>query len=153
MALASFLVFAGIGSWLAGRLQPELTAGPPVVGIVLIASAYVISLPHITEWLHGAQPAVKVVVAVALVAPIAILMGMPFPLTLNRLRQLDPSLVPLAWGANGCASVVAAVLATLLAIHFGQTLVIGCAAFLYVLAAMLASRIAVGRGSDAVGRV
>ena len=82
----------------------------------------------------------KIAAAVALVAPLATLMGMPFPRALARLRRLDPGLVPWAWGVNGCASVIGAVLATGLAIHLGQTFVIICAALLYAAAALALTR-------------
>jgi hypothetical protein len=39
--------------------------------------------------------------------------------------------VPWAWGINGCASVVAAVLASLLAMHVGFTVVLTLALSLY----------------------
>jgi hypothetical protein len=65
-----------------------------------------------------------------LLAPLAFCMGMPFPLAL---RELDEPLVPWAWGINGCASVVSAVLATLLAIDFGFSTVLWIALALYVL--------------------
>jgi hypothetical protein len=45
--------------------------------------------------------------------------------------------VPWAWGINGFASVVSAVLATLLAIHFGFTFVIVIAMIIYIAAATL----------------
>ena len=64
-------------------------------------------------------------------------MGMPFPLGLRRVATLAPDFVPWAWGINGFASVVSAVLATLLAVHFGFTAVIVLAAMLYVAAAAL----------------
>jgi hypothetical protein len=68
-------------------------------------------------------------------------MGMPFPLGLARVGRELPQLVPWAWGINGCASVVSAVLATLLAIEFGFTVVVALAVALYLVAA------AVWRGS------
>ncbi len=60
---------------------------------------------------------------------------MPFPLGLRRVAGRAPALVPWAWGINGCASVLSAPLATLLAIHFGFTAVVGLALVLYLLAA------------------
>lgn len=63
-------------------------------------------------------------------------MGMPFPLGLSRLGETEPGLVPWVWGVNGCASVLSAVLATLLAIHFGFNMVILSALVLYVFAAI-----------------
>ena len=63
-------------------------------------------------------------------AKTAFLMGAPFPLVL---RELEPPLVPWAWGINGCASVVSPVLATLLAVHVGFTVVLWLAIALYAL--------------------
>ena len=57
--------------------------------------------------------------AVALIAPLAAAMGLPFPLALARVRAAAPALVPWAWGVNGCASVVAAALAGPLGMGFG----------------------------------
>jgi len=48
------------------------------------------------------------------------------------LSQYRHSLIPWPWGINGCASVISAVLATLLAIHLGFTIVIILAIFLYI---------------------
>jgi hypothetical protein len=80
------------------------------------------------------EPA-RIALSAALIAPLAFFMGMPFPLGLARVEALDARLVPWAWGINGCASVVAAVLATLLAIHLGFTAVVLMALGLYGLAA------------------
>ena len=144
VVLAAFLVFAGVGSWLAGRRDPgdegRGSVAWPAAGIVVLAVACLAALPHLTSALLGAAPHVKIAAAVALVAPLATLMGMPFPRALARLRRLDPDLVPWAWGVNGCASVVGAVLATGLAIHLGQSFVIGCAALLYAAAALALTR-------------
>ena len=64
-------------------------------------------------------------------------MGLPFPLALSQLSREAPGLVPWAWGINGCASVIAAVLGTLLAMEFGFTAVVVFALGLYVVAAIV----------------
>ena len=94
-------------------------AGPP-----LLAAA--IGLPQVA----------KVALALAAIAPVAFAMGMPFPLGLTRLSAGAPALVPWAWGINGCASVVSAVLAALLAIDWGFAAVAGLALVLYGVAAV-----------------
>jgi hypothetical protein len=55
-------------------------------------------------------------------------MGAPFPLAM---RELDAALAAWGWGINGCASVVSAPLATLLAIDCSLTAVLGIALGLY----------------------
>ncbi len=63
-------------------------------------------------------------------------MGMPFPMGLSTLTTRPPSLTAWAWGINGCASVISAILATLLAIHFGFNVVILLALACYFAAAV-----------------
>jgi hypothetical protein len=70
-----------------------------------------------------------------LIAPLALCMGMPFPLALTRVSARAPHLVPWAWGINGCASVLSAILATLLAVNVGFTCVVLIAITLYLVAA------------------
>ena len=67
-----------------------------------------------------------------IIAPLAFFLGMPFPLGLTSLSKHAPEWVPWAWGINGCASVISAILATLIAIHFGFSSVILIATGLYL---------------------
>jgi hypothetical protein len=80
---------------------------------------------------------VKIIVAVIMVGPLAFCMGIPFPLALTGVGASAPDLIPWVWAVNGCASVIAAVLATILAIHFGFTAVVVIALVLYGLAAVI----------------
>ena len=58
-------------------------------------------------------------------------MGLPFPLGLAWLERDGPQLVPWAWAINGCTSVVASVLAAILAMSQGFSAVqlLGAAAY------------------------
>jgi hypothetical protein len=88
-----------------------------------------------------AQPtSIKIILSIILIAPLAFCMGMPFPLGLSRLGVIYPGLVPWVWGVNGCASVLSAILATLLAIHLGFSIVIIIALIFYAIT-VLSSRI------------
>ena len=144
VVLAAFLLFAGAGSYLSARRGAGASITGPVIGIAVIATTYALISPWLTGALIGAPPAVKVVAAFALIAPLATLMGMPFPRALARLNAVDPLLLPWAWGINGCASVIGAVLATLLGIHLGHTAVILAGVVLYLVAAAAVSRMAPG---------
>jgi hypothetical protein len=79
-------------------------------------------------------------IAIGLIAPLGLAMGLPFPLGLGRVAKQAPNLVPWAWGINGSASVVAAVLASLLAMDLGFTAVLALALGLYATAAFLFGR-------------
>jgi hypothetical protein len=70
------------------------------------------------------------------------------------MRGLDEPLVPWAWGINGCASVVSAALATLLAVDFGFAAVLALALGLYavVLAVFPGARVASAGPDGPAGR-
>jgi hypothetical protein len=133
--LSVFLVFAGLGSFLSAKLNGSFTrqvilAGA-VVGIVLIGLLYIVLLDDLFSWLSAIPVLAKIIITIALIAPLALLMGMPFPLALSSLADNAQAMNPWAWGINGCASVISASLATLLAIHFGFSSVILIAILLY----------------------
>ncbi len=150
VVLAAFLVFAGVGSGLSPRLRRSagaLATPLAVAAIVFLALLYIVLLPSLFDWLGPLPIAVRIPASLALIAPLALAMGLPFPLGLRRLAEAAPHLVPWAWAVNGCASVLAAVLATLLAIQFGFTVVLVGARALYLLAAAVAT----GRGFASAG--
>ncbi|MDH3673449.1 MAG: SAM-dependent methyltransferase, partial [Gammaproteobacteria bacterium] len=146
VVLSGFLVFAGVGSGYSGQLARRLEniTFPPiaaaVVGIIGISLIYIFLLADMSSWLVALPDAAKITASLALIAPLAFCMGMPFPLGLAKLAAHDPDFIPWAWGINGFASVVSAALATLLAIHFGFTAVVVLALVLYALAAVLVRR-------------
>ncbi len=80
---------------------------------------------------------VKLAEAVALMAPLAFVMGVPFPLGLTTVQAARPGLVPWAWGVNGFASVTATSLAVMIAMSFGLSRVVWTAAALYAAVALL----------------
>lgn len=137
MTLTAFLVFAGMGSYLSGRFRRQQGGARRVlryalIGIVITSLVYLWLMNSVFDVLATAPVFVKLLLSVILIAPLAICMGMPFPLALASLANDTPQLIPWAWGINGCASVISASLATLLAIHFGFSVVILLALLLYV---------------------
>jgi len=74
----------------------------------------------------------RAALVLALVAPVSLALGLPFPLGLSQVG--DGGMLPWAWGLNGAFSVVATPLANLIARDLGFSRVLLCAAILYVLA-------------------
>ena len=140
LVLTAFLLFAGLGSQISGRFQTGVQARRVARRAALVigglALTYALTLSELFHPLLGLATASKMALAVLFIAPLALAMGMPFPLGLASLGALRPALVPWAWAVNGFASVVAAVLATVLAIHWGFTALVILAALLYLLAAI-----------------
>ena len=133
VVLAAFLVFAGLGARYSARLAPM--ARWPFVAIAALALLYVSLLPPLLGAPMGLAQGWKILLTTLLVAPLAFCLGMPFPLGLAAVAARAEPLVPWVWGINGFASVVATLLATLLAIHLGYSMVVLLAVVLYGLAA------------------
>jgi hypothetical protein len=139
--LAAFLVFAGLGSGVAARLKlaeggGRLPGGLDLVVLVIAGLALLQALvaPHLLTSSAGLGTIPRGALVLVSVAPLALAMGLPFPLVLARLKAAVPSLVPWAWGVNGCASVIAAVLAGVLAMSFGARSLLVLGVLAYVLA-------------------
>ncbi len=148
VVLVAFLVFAGAGSLVATRIQHRARALPwMVVGIVILLLIQAMALPPAPGIL--ASTAGRLGLTLVLIAPLAFLMGMPFPLGLSRLAGEAPAFIPWAWGINGFASVLSALLAALLAVHLGYRVVLLMAAGLYASAAMIWPRRATGASGGA----
>jgi len=137
--IASFLVFAGIGSQLSRRWRAAATtvtrrAGLAVAGVAVI---HVVALDRLLAATQAAPLWARVAVVASAVAPLAVPMGHMFPAALRRLGASAPALVPWCWGINGFASVVATASAGLLAMAVGFNAVSALAAGAYAAAALL----------------
>jgi len=134
--LFALLIASGAGSFVSARVSLRGALGALIVLILL----YPFLLPPIFQATLGAPFAARILLALALLAPLGFLMGIPFPKGIARLNNIAPNLVPLAWGVNGCASVVSSILATLGALTFGFWAVMVAGAGAYALAAWCARR-------------
>ncbi len=137
VVLCAFLVFAGLGSLLSGRWHRHVSLLKVASAIGLLAVFYVLLLPGLFNALVQLPGAFKILLSALLIAPLGFLMGMPFPMGLRVISDRRPAWIPWAWGINGCASVVSAILATVLAIHLGFRFVVFIAVVLYLLAALV----------------
>ncbi|MEX0325579.1 MAG: hypothetical protein AB3N33_05775 [Puniceicoccaceae bacterium] len=132
-----FLAGAGWGSFSTPRSSGTAAVARvflPIMGCVFWGWA-------ILEWV--APPMLKIsgagclgLVAVAL-GPMAYTLGRAFPWGLRQLRDSRPH-IAWAWGINGFASVVAAPLAVLMAVHLGQGVVWGMGIGCYLVAGWIA---------------
>jgi hypothetical protein len=129
IVLFTLLACSGVGSLISDRLPWAVVLVLP--GVVV---GYVLILPQMAGAALGASLPVRILFTVVVLAPAGILMGVPFPKGLALLGARSPRLVPWAWGINGAVSVVASVLAALLAFDWGFSAVLGLGALCYVLA-------------------
>jgi len=134
MVIASLLVFAGIGSWYAGRPDREFPSPGRIfiaLGVMLFICLLIYDTLFVPSLLHLPWT-VRGLLTVCLMAPLGFCLGMPFPagIAMLRRRGLEP-FIPWAWGINGAASVTGSMLNLLSGITFGFTVTLGMAALLY----------------------
>jgi hypothetical protein len=146
VVLFSLLLFTGVGARVSARLLGSRRAATAALALVFVAvlSTAVWMQPLLENLIDLSFPA-RVAVAVAIIAPLGVLLGMPMPIGLDRLRLLYDSGVPYAWGINGLASVLASVLGVLVALIFGFTAAAVLAGTCYAVAC---AHCAFGRWSD-----
>ena len=125
--VASILFFSGLGSLAAPRLSPGRTL-PFLVVVILL---YPLGLPLLFDALMGASLGLRMLATVLCLAPLGFLMGTPFPGGLAWLRERAPGMIPWAWAVNGCMSVLASVLAAMIALSAGFSWVLAAGALAY----------------------
>ncbi len=135
VVLSSLLIFAGIGSMLRGALNVNLTRALGVLAVMLLLVAYV--YPVIIEAALGLSLFARSLLTIALVAPPALIMGMPFPSGLQSVSRHGSDSVAWMWGVNGGSTVLGSILAIIIAIWGSFTLVILTATAGYLLALVL----------------
>jgi hypothetical protein len=117
--------------------------------LALAALAYPALLPLLFRWTLGAPLAARLALGAVSLAPLGVLMGMPFPRGIAWLERMSPEraspdLIPWAWGVNGAVSVVASALAALVSLTAGFTVVLVAGAACYGVAAILVGQPAAG---------
>ena len=134
VVLATFLLSAGLGSLYADRRRrhPVRRVLIAVLLLAALSAIYLAALPALFRALAGWPAAGRVAVSVAILSPLAFLMGIPFPTCLQAVSDRTREMVAWAWGVNGAASVVGVTVATLVAVHAGFRVVVLTAVFIYL---------------------
>jgi spermidine synthase len=134
VTLFSVLVFSGLGSFLGQRVMQRSSRRVVhvLVGIVIgifVELAFVNTVvPRLMFLPHLARCAVTIVA----IAPLALLMGMPFPTGLRLAQQLAGAVTPWAWGVNAVATTIGAVACVLASMQWGFTVSLVAGAVLYL---------------------
>ena len=137
--LAALLIFAGLGSLLSDQriFRSSRALVWSAAMLILLLGLFFLLLPKLAAILATISLPWRFASVILLMAPIALIMGLFFPTGIRYLeRSGQNSLIPWAWGINGCTSVVGTVLATMIAIHYGFNAVVIAATMFYVVAAL-----------------
>ena len=122
--LFTLLISSGSGSFISPRVIRNNANNLSFIigGIIALGAMYVIFLQPIIYSVIGEPFETKVLVSIAILAPIGFLMGMPLPTGMRLLKAHRPERIPWMWGINGAFSVLGAVLAVALGILYGSSI-------------------------------
>ena len=126
ITLVTILLSAGIGSLATGW-----RAGRKMMWIMGLAPLLAVACYFLFDLIDEAK------VSAVFMLPIGIVLGFFFPVGLRFLISEETGGVPLAYAANGAASIIAPSLASLLAVAYGCNILLILAAVLYALAVVL----------------
>jgi spermidine synthase len=147
------LLSSGAGSLLTQRQRGNDPARGSLLGIAGGVMAYVFLLPALLPGLVGLAFPLKLIISAALLVPLGLLMGMPFPTGLRALAcasgsnyalrdSNNGSTVEWAWAMNAASSVLGSVLAIVIAIRFGLNITLAMGALAYLVALLLGGQLA-----------
>ena len=135
------LLSSGAGSLFIREKETVTMLRSAIVWIILLVLLDVFLLPRILPSLVGLPFMTKLAISALVIAPLAFLMGIPFPIALRNLAlsQQNPerSLTEWAWAMNAAASVLGSVAAMVIAIHVGLSLTLLSGALAYLVAICL----------------
>jgi len=153
------LLSSGAGSVVSRRWLPNSSrVWLPLTFIIAALWVYVGILPALLDRLVGAAFFIKLIVSAAVLAPLGLAMGMPFPTGLRALASARPPnnsagnsaagsdavSIEWAWALNAASSVLGSVLAIVIAIQFGLNVTLACGSAAYVLALLLRGKLPAG---------
>jgi hypothetical protein len=145
VTLASLLVSTGLGALLSNRVVDRRWAMPGLlIALGVLTAFYQLGLGGLMDALLSANLTVRVLVTLAVLAPLGLCLGMFMPLGLGlvtRLTDHGEEYVAWAWAVNGFFSVIGSVLTTILAMTFGFRTVQLTALIIYGIAVLAFTRL------------
>jgi hypothetical protein len=144
VTLFSLLLGTGIGAAWSRRLDDGTLARTTAIMLVVIAAiglVVVVAATPIVNWAIPFSRPVRIAIAIGVLAPIGVALGIPMPAGIRLLHARAPQMVSWAWGINGALSVVGATLAIFIAMNwgFGVTLMAASGTYLFGLIALLSA--------------
>jgi predicted membrane-bound spermidine synthase len=133
LLLFTLLASGGIGSAISARVPIRVAC----IGVALLGLAEALFLPRLVPELLPLSLTGRMFMAALFIAPLGLLMGMPFPRGLQRTGRGPLPAPPFYWGLNGILSVIGSVSTVFIALlaGFQVAMFVGCACYLVAAAA------------------
>jgi hypothetical protein len=139
VVVCGILVFSSFGGAWAQKKDPSVLkkALPILIAILLLAFH---TLDSLVEYLLKLREIWQYVWALLVLLPIGFLMGLPFTIGMRDLLSTATQRA-YAWSANGCASVITAIVSAQIALIFGISSILSCAIAAYIVVILSWQRI------------
>jgi hypothetical protein len=142
VTLFSLLLGTGLGAAWSRRFDDRSLRRAGLVGVATVATIAVVVIliaTPVVSWAIPLPRSTRMLIAVALLVPMGVALGVPMPTGLRLLNARAPQMVAWAWGMNGAMSVLGATLAIFIAMNWGFqiTLLTASATYLAGMAALL----------------
>jgi MFS family permease len=142
VTLFSLLLGTGLGAGWSRRFDEARLRRSGAIGILtvaFVALAFVVVATPIVNWAIPFPRGARMLIAVAMLVPVGVALGIPMPTGMRILSARAPQMLAWAWGINGALSVLGATLAIFIAMNWGfrVTLMTASATYLIGFAALL----------------
>jgi len=142
VTLFSLLLGTGLGAAWSRRFDQQSLGRTGAIALVTVAGiaiAVILVVTPLVSWAIPFARTTRMAIAVAMLVPIGLALGIPMPTGMRLLSARAPQMVAWAWGMNGALSVLGATLAIFIAMNWGfqVTLLAASATYLIGLAAFL----------------
>jgi hypothetical protein len=101
------------------------------LGLTLFLGLFIYLSPAMVQSLITLPKVARIVISILILAPIGLLLGVPFAYGIQILNRFNPSIIPWAWAVNGCLTVIGSILAVILSMNFGFNCVLVLAILVY----------------------
>jgi len=132
--LFTILAAGAFGSALSSRVPPQWAC----LAVAALGAVSAFGLPKLIPVLLPLALNARVAIAVALIAPFGVMMGMPFPQGLRHTGKGSLPAPPFYWGLNGIMSVIGSVGTVVIALIFGFHIAMLAGSACYFFAAIAA---------------
>jgi len=137
LVIPVILVCAGLGSLFSQKLRSR-GVEPPLYSATAICAVLILGvrvcIPAITGFFLQQSLPVRIATTIMTIALPSFCMGFPFPLAIQKIASCNEKAIPWAWAINGSGSVIASILAVMIAMQYGFKMVLLVSALCYLCA-------------------
>ena len=135
----ALLFSAGTGSVMSKKANLHIGSRWKIIfsGILVFGIIVVGLYPQVFALFLGYSLPVRIIIAVLIIFPLGFFMGMPFPLGIVSLGNVEPKGIPWAWGMNGFFTVFGGYLGLVASILVGFQVILFAALGIYLCAFFL----------------